>query len=169
MIVITGCSAIAIPVIIYCILIREMPKNNDPFHINWESKIHSKMLIFLAIACVVAVLFQIVYGYNGILLAMLLGPTVNLSIFGISFVSTFGIMLSCEASTATPTASTPSSSSNSSKEASLDRVLTNEKMINAFMHHLSSELSYISLSVCSCVYLVRHNKAQKFTHYIYTE
>ena len=118
------------PALFYVFIVCKTPSFNDTFHIHWESKIHSKILL------VWAVVFALT---NGSVMidkhAMIFGsPILNALFFLLIYVSTT-IIINKNVQNQHPV------SKDDNGDATLKKVLSNQDSIHLFMIHLSKEYS----------------------------
>ena len=120
----------------YFILVCKTPFIKDTFHIHWESKMHSRILMIMGFICVATNSLAVLTGSDSVI-ALGGGPTLVISFFAINFISTFGIV--SKNTRKEDNDNTDSAKSKGHQQIQLDMVLKDKNSINAFMHHLSRE------------------------------
>ena len=133
-----------VPVIIgYIVIVRKTPPFDDVFLIHWESRVHSKLLLFLGsiyFACNLAVgAFASVPHFQE-LMAILLSAIAYVSSFvvcrknkGVVRDATGRMSVVCQSP------SSGSASTSSAVRCTVQMIVSEKRSLNAFMNHLSRE------------------------------
>eukprot|EP01084_Bolivina_argentea_P263062 445120_1 len=127
------CFTVVPAVIIYVIIIKKTPTFEDNLFIHWESKIHSKILIFWIIINVFGNILSSIF--QTITIWVYIAPVFQLIWFAMNFVSTFIISEKNRAM------SSETGKAETSTHITLDMVLSNKTAFHWFMLHLSQEYS----------------------------
>eukprot|EP01084_Bolivina_argentea_P142894 251000_1 len=124
------------PLSFYIYIVCMTPIFDDTFRINWESKMHAKLLIIVLIL-IASTIASIITNIAIYVMAVTL-PLLTIIFFILSYISTF-LMIRKNKLKLLPIDS--ASKDNISACITVDMILQNEHAINLFMEHLSKEFS----------------------------
>ena len=128
-------------IVVYAIIVKKTPSFNDAFHIQWENKMHAKILIGHTLVQITFFTLSYSFGVEWSLSA----PLFAVIWCAMNYVSTFSIYKRNK-SHLNKNALSEQSLSDS---ISLEMVLSNSTAVHLFMVHLSSE--YVSYLVSSII------------------
>ena len=155
-------------IMFYIYVVWKTPDTNDIFHIHWESKLHSKILLIL---CIFWNGFNVMIIFVGIKSVVIAFPIISIFLFSLNYVSTFIIIkknkfiknslkvrlsLNTSSMASTPSSGTtltpvPALRDNESDVAlkkpdsshlRLNMLLENDDAFHLFMLHLSREFCF---------------------------
>ena len=129
---------VIIPIIFYVIIVCKTPSFNDYYFIHWESRMHSKTLIFFISGVIITNIIGRFTSHQVYL--VIVGPVFCISFFTMIYISTFALISKHKQAL---------KAENLMNNIATDRIVTlqqvfgNEKALNLFVSHLFTE--YVSL------------------------